>query len=189
MVGSHGDVQVLRRKTERLLLVAATVESVRAELQGLDRFSRLLNVTVPPGWPPGEYDRHAQEFFLEHLEKQGSSAVGWYGWYAILRTPAEDDAVLVGCGGFLGPPNNDGEVEIGYSIDPSWQGKGYAAELVKGLTEIAFADNRVQSIIAHTKRENVASCKVLDRCGFEWMGDGTEPGMVRYELLRAPRSA
>ncbi|HPX82616.1 MAG TPA: GNAT family N-acetyltransferase [Syntrophales bacterium] len=59
-------------------------------------------------------------------------------------------------------------VEIGFSIMPAWQNFGYATELAELLIKNAFTDGRVLKVIAHTTPMNLASCKVLEKCGFNY---------------------
>ena len=163
--------------TARMTLVAATLEHVEAELAG--RLGGLLGVEVPAGWPPGEYDRDAQDFFRERLREEGPAAVGWYGWYALL--PGSEGDALVGAGGYLGPPDAEGTVEIGYSILPEWEGRGLASELAAALADRALALPSVARVIAHTDAGNAGSRAVLERGGFRVAGDGPIPGSLRYE--------
>ncbi len=180
----------IRRATPRLDLVAATLEHVAAELESPARLAVLLDAEVEAGWPPGEYDREAQVFFRDRLAEGGDAAVGWFGWYAVRRADAGRRAVVVGAGGFLGPPDDDGEVEIGFSVVDSWRGHGYASEMAEALVGVALADRRVARIVAHTTEANVASCGVLRRVGLRRVGAGPEPGSVRFELGRpAPPAA
>lgn len=174
----------LQLATACLDLIAATLEHVCAELEAPERLAAMLSATVEPGWPPGEYDRGAQEFFRERLQAGGDDVVGWYGWYAVRRATSDLAPVLVGAGGFLGPPNERGEVEIGFSIVPNWYGQGLATELVCALVGRALADSGVQKIIAHTTEQNQASCKVLKKSGFRLIGNGMLPGSIRFELER-----
>lgn len=178
----------LERVTDRLLLVAATPDHLRAELESPSKLGFLLRADVPADWPPGEYDRKAQEFFRDRMEQAETSAAGWYVWYAVLRAAAGGDATLIGTGGFLGPPNGTGEVEIGYSLSASWRGKGFAGEMLSGLVSQALSDRRVNLVVAHTNEQNAASRSVLERTGFHAAGAGTEPGSLRYELHRASKN-
>jgi len=113
-------------RTARLELVAATLDLVLAELSGRPALSRLLRADVPDSWPPGEYDRDALEFFRARLAADPGAA-GWYGWYAIAVGGDGTERSLVAAAGFLGPPDTDGMVEIGYSALPEERGKGHAA--------------------------------------------------------------
>lgn len=169
-------------RTERLELIPATLAVISADMESPDALSRLLDADVPASWPPGEYDRTAMEFFRARLEDGGP--VGWYGWYAVQHPTETTRAVLVGTGGFLGPPGRDGVVEVGYSIAPEFRGRGYARELLQALVIRAFSAPGVVRIVAHTTPANRASIKVLERSGFTLLGAGHEPGTVRYQASR-----
>jgi ribosomal-protein-alanine N-acetyltransferase len=175
-------------RTERLDLLPATLAHLDAELESPEALGLLLGARVPSGWPPGEYDRGAIEFFRERLAADPSS-LGWYGWYA-LRREAGEPAAVVGAVGYLGPPGPEGTVEIGYSIAPEFEAQGYATEIVVALVERAWSIPAVERVIAHTQPGNLGSIKVLERAGFQRLGPGGEPGAVEpdeYETLRPRR--
>ena len=182
MMGTSGKLS-----TNRLDLVAATLDHIHAELEAPERLSSLLNALVEPGWLPGEYDRGAQEFFCDRMNEGGAAIIGWYVWYAILRKSPDVPAVLIGSGGYFGPPNDEGDVEIGFSVMPSRQGSGYATEIAEALIRNAFADLRVRKVIAHTTPSNLASCKVLEKCGFRRTREPEESGNILFEILRNTR--
>lgn len=174
-------------RTRRLDLVAATLAHIDAELQNHSALGQLLGASVPEDWPPGEYDRNAQEFFRTQLASDGPSQVGWLTWYAVTRNAAGVRGSLVAGAGFLGPPVN-GVVEIGYSVVPEARGLGYASEIVNALVAYAFEHPAVNEVIAHTSDENVASTRVLLGCGFSRVGPGPESGSVEYRARRTPRA-
>lgn len=120
--------------TERLEMVEAGPEHISAELESPLSLARMLNVEIENGWPPGEYDREAQKFFLNALNEGGTEVVGWYVWYATRKDNPEQLPILIGSAGYLGPPNEAGIVEIGFSVMPSWTGCGYASEIAGFLT-------------------------------------------------------
>jgi RimJ/RimL family protein N-acetyltransferase len=175
-------------QSPRLTLIAATLAHVRTELESPEQLAALLGAVVSTEWPTGEYDRDAMEFFGARLEEGGEEVVGWYGWYAVRLPDVEGPPTLVGAGGYFGPPDAEGTVEIGYSVLPEWQRRGYASEIVRVLVEHAFAFARVERVIAHTTEANPASIAVLLRCGFDAAGAGRESGTVRFERSR-PRRA
>ncbi len=168
----------------RLALVPATIALLDAELASPAQLASLLGAVVPEGWPPGEYDRPAIEFFRARLAAEPEAA-GWLSWYALLRVPS-GRPVLVGAGGFLGPPDRDGVVEVGYSILPAYAGRGLATELVRALVSHAGSAASVRKVIAHTTGDNAASLAVLRKAGFTFMGAGPEPGVVEYALACPP---
>jgi len=168
--------------TERLTLIPATVPLARAELADREQFARLLSATVPDNWPP-ESVVDALPLFLGWLEA-APDAIGWFGWYALLRSETEPP-VLVGGGGLLGPPQ-EGVVQTGYSVLPQFQKRGFATELVRGLIGWAFAHPEVTRIVAETEWANPASVRVLQKTGFVEVGPASEPGGTRFELRAKP---
>jgi RimJ/RimL family protein N-acetyltransferase len=150
-------------------------------LDDLAAFAAYLGVLLPQDWPPGEYDRDAIRFFLEKTIEGGPEAVGWYSWYAFLK--GSEPAALIGCGGYLGPPDEAGCVEIGYSICEQWRGQGLAKELVQALVDCAWAQGAMK-IVAHTGQENPASVAVLRGCGFQ-QTPGTEQGQLQFEIAHS----
>jgi len=174
----------MRLSTNRLELIAATFDHVCSELESTERLASLLKAHVEPGWPPGEYDRDAQVFFRDRLKEGGAAAIGWYCWYALRHGSPYEAPVLVGAGGYFGPPSEEGVVEIGFSIMPAWQNNGYATELAELLIKNAFTDGRVLKVIAHTTPMNLASCKVLEKCGFNYVRSDEESGYNLYAIMR-----
>jgi RimJ/RimL family protein N-acetyltransferase len=169
--------------TPRLRLVAGTPEIAVAELEDRERFAHLLQADVSPEWPP-ETLRDALPFFLE-LYQTHRDWTGWLGWYAISMTGSKP--VLCGSVGFKGPPGEEGMVEIGYSLLPRYQRAGLATEMVAGLVEWAFRHSTVASIEAETSPDNLPSIRVLERNGFEPVGEGIEAGFVRYRRANTAR--
>jgi RimJ/RimL family protein N-acetyltransferase len=157
-------------------------------LESPEQLATLLDACVSPEWPTGEYDRDAMEFFRARLEEGGEEVEGWYGWYAVREADLECPRTLVGAGGYMGPPDAEGTVEIGYSVLPAWQRRGYASEIVDVLVEHAFTFAFVERVIAHTTKANPASISVLLRCGFHAEGAEREVGTLRFERSRSPRA-
>ena len=184
---------VAQIKTERLVLIPATTDHLKAELELPPRIGQLLNAIVPASWPPGEYDRGAQEFFLGLMEEKGPAMVGWLGWYGIFRgesghpeghadtLPEAHADTLIGAAGYFGPPSPQGWVELGYSVCPEFQNRGFATEMTLALAKHAKSFPGVHQILAHTGPENLASIKVLQKAGFELVGPGANPGTLKFE--------
>jgi RimJ/RimL family protein N-acetyltransferase len=96
-----------------------------------------------------------------------------FGYYQIIRAA---DGLAVGGAGFKGPPD-DRSIEIGYGLAPSARGHGYASEAVTTLLILA-AENGVDTVLADTSDDNVASRQTLLSAGF--MLVATHVGLPRY---------
>jgi len=165
-------------QTPRLKLIPATLEHARAELHDRPAFAQLLQATIPNNWPP-ESAADALPLFLEWLEA-APDKVGWFGWYAI-DVANQNQPVLIGSGGFLGPPQN-GEIHLGYSVLSQFQKKGFATEMVRPLIHWAQHHPDLKRIAAETEWKNPASVRVLEKLGFVQNGPGAEPGGMRFVL-------
>lgn len=168
-------------RSARLDLFPARIEHLEAELRSPESLGKLLGVEVPEGWPPGEYDREAVAFFRDRLREAAPGEEDWFAWYAVLREVSGERGILVAGAGYLGPPSK-GAVELGYSVLPAYQGRGFATEIVQALALRAFSDPRVRALNAHTSASNLASRRVLERCGFYLVGPEVEGGSLRYRL-------
>lgn len=165
-------------ETTRLRLMPATIALARAEIGDRGELARLLGASVPDDWPP-ETLADALPLFLGRLEA-APDRIGWFAWYALAGDDGAAAQVLVASGGFKGPPL-DGTVEIGYSVLPRFQGRGYATEMVDGLVRWAMEQPGVNRVAAETEWANPASVRVLTKAGFVPCGRGTEPGGARFE--------
>ncbi len=104
----------------------------------------------------------------------------WLGFWAVI------DGAVVGSGMCKSAPK-DGQVEIGYGVAPSVEGKGIATELAKRLTAFAF-DLGAESVIAHTLPDGFASQRVLAKAGFFSVGEVVDPedGLVLRFVRKRP---
>ena len=102
-------------------------------------------------------------------------------WYAIWMIELKD-GTHIGELCFKGLDLN-GVVEIGYGITEQYQEHGYATEAVKAISAWAFQEPKVTAIEAEIDDKNIASKKVLEKCGFVFTGKNGKEG-PRYKLTR-----
>jgi ribosomal-protein-alanine N-acetyltransferase len=89
--------------------------------------------------------------------------------------------LVVGGIGFAGPPGAAGEVELGYGIVPSRQGRGYATEAVAAWGAGAGAAAGGAPAGPPTATGNAASRRVLEKAGFQLVAADEE---LRFRLPR-----
>jgi aminoglycoside 6'-N-acetyltransferase I len=168
--------------TERLELVPGTPETMRAALESNGALAAALGVVVPETWPPEFLDPPALRWTLARLE-EAPGADHWWLYFILLRDGPRGPT-LIGSAGYKGPPDAEGTVEVGYGIVRDQHRRGYASETTRGLLARAFARPEIRRVIAETLPELVGSIGVLRKCGFRHIGEGSEPGVIRYELTR-----
>ena len=150
-----------------------SLEQVEALIAGDDVFAARFGMPVAPGYLD----------FPEALPRTRDELANGMPseWYSHLIIDVDTDTV-VGFGGYKGPPT-DGEVEIGYSVAPSFQRRGHATAAARLLIEHARAEG-VTRVCAYTLPEPNASTRVLTRCGLtmtEVVEDAEEGTVWRWE--------
>jgi [ribosomal protein S5]-alanine N-acetyltransferase len=94
-----------------------------------------------------------------------------------------------------------GRAEIGYSMDPKFQGQGLASEALRLALAHAFDTLRYRRVEADVDPRNVPSCRLLERLGFRLEGllrarwrvageicDTALYGLLAPEFVRLPRT-
>lgn len=123
------------------------------------------------------------QYLVEKCRDPGTPTLGPYVLGVCIRGAR-------GLIGHVGLSPLRGEVEIGYAIEDRHQGKGYASEAVRAMSEWALERFALPRILGIVATDNVASCRVLERAGFLLVDESEStlhgrPGLVRrYEKVR-----
>ena len=125
--------------------------------------------------------RGAYEEMLDGCRRNPANSVWYAPWKMLLR----ENGVMIGDLCFKGPAR-DGAVEIGYGIQPAYEGRGYTTEAVQAMVQWAFCQSKVLYVEAETEPQNKASQRILEKCGFVPHGTGKEGPRFR---LKKPEQA
>ena len=160
---------MFRLETPRLLLIQTPLEVIQQRLETDEFKSEIAGQTIhfPPEWPGLALPHFADwaEYLLQHPQSED--------WGGILVEKASLTAVgQMGCKGM---PDEHGMVEIGYGINPSFWGRGYATEAAQALVEWLKNQPSVKYIKAETLLDNVASRRVLEKTGFSQISTRHDP--------------
>ncbi|WP_082941508.1 GNAT family N-acetyltransferase [Mycolicibacterium peregrinum] len=143
----------------------AMVEELRNALDDRQALEAVIG-PVPDGWPEtSDMFTYVIERLAEHPEE-----VDWRVYFFF-----DGDGVLVGSGGFQGPPDKDRAVEIGYEIAPSFQQRGLGTAAVSALVEQVRRSGAVGTVIARTATELNPSVRILKHLGFSNTGLAKAP--------------
>ncbi len=169
--GGESADEAPRLKTPRLDLQPLPAEAARALAGDRALAGRLVGAELAPDWPLPD--------LLDVLPLQTAGGERFGVWTIVERATR----TVVGDVGFVGPPDEGGTVEIGYSVVPSRRGRGYAAEAAQALVEWALGQAGVDAVVAGCAPDNAASVRTLERIGFE----RTERahGEIRWRFGRA----
>ena len=123
---------------------------------------RALGCVMAPTWP------HAA--LLGILPAQADMRDGeerHTAWAIIER----ETATVIGDIGFHGPPDADGLIEVGYSVEPAWRRRGLAGEALAALLTWVEREPGVTGVVARCAPDNVASIRLLEAHGFSRAGE------------------
>ena len=162
-------------ETKRLQLIPFSLDLKKAAMNDRTRLVEMLGVLVPEHWP-GPDLAEALPSFVENMEKAPSEPA--WDWIAIHRL---DNGVIGGIG-FMGGPDEDGVVEVGYDIVPEYRNQGYATEMARGLIAWAFQEKGIKLVTAACLDNNIGSIKVLEKVGMHRLEpDGN---MLKWEMRK-----
>ena len=108
---------------------------------------------------------------LALYQRTGVTTQPWSGFLAVDRS----SNTVVGTCSFVAPPDADGVVEIAYFTFPGFEGRGVASAMAAGLVERATRALGVRRVRAYTLPEKSASTRVLEKLGFDCLGDVIHP--------------
>lgn len=77
--------------------------------------------------------------------------------------------------------NRKMECEIGYSIGRQYWGQGYGRAIVKKVVDIMKMQQDFHKLIAWTRKENIASIKILEKNGFQRVEEDKYPESYLYK--------
>jgi len=83
----------------------------------------------------------------------------------------KEENKMVGDLCFVGEPNANGEVEIGYGTYEEYRKRGFMTEAVSGMIKWAEKQPDIKSIIASTGKTNFDSFSILERNNFIKSGE------------------
>jgi RimJ/RimL family protein N-acetyltransferase len=166
-------------ETQRLTLIPCSLEHIEAFLRHPDTLAAQLKVTIPADFPvfPGGF-----AYWAERL-RANPTPPGWNEWLYVDRA----SRIVIGDGGFKGPPNDEGAVEIGYALLAAYRGQGLATEAAAGLIAWAFGHPEVSAVLAETLAEGHGSIRVLTKLGMQAVGASEDPEegpLIQWRLSR-----
>lgn len=125
-------------------------------------------------------DENLQAAYTEMLNGSLAHPEQW-NWYAIWMIERQD-GTHIGELCFKGFDEN-GVAEIGYGISERYQNQGFASEAVQAVVSWALKESDVTAIEAEADANNIASQRVLKKCGFAPNGKMGAEG-PRYVLRK-----
>lgn len=165
--------------TQRLQLLPLSIHQLELLLQNMETFETSLQISMMREQITERVCR-AIRMKIDKMQKAEASRHAWLTYWLIVIKEGNVGAGLVGFKGF---PDENGSTEIGYGLDPAYQGKGYMSEAIQGLADWAFAHPFCRVITA-SEVENPASRRLLERLGAQLVSASDHS--TSWEIRKTP---
>jgi RimJ/RimL family protein N-acetyltransferase len=177
--GGPGTADLRRFRTERLICEALRREHA-GELAPLLNDPRVAATLSVDGRPPAVGGTPEQ---LASCEEHWRT-YGFGLW--LLRDRSTQ--MMVGRGGLQHThATGTDEVEIAWAIVPERWRQGLATELAVACVEVAVERLHLDSVIAYTRPDNIASRRVMEKAGMRFEREFTDPSAHPAVLYRRGR--
>jgi len=158
----------MKLETNRLVIETIDLPLLEAASKQDVKAIEALGFKSNGEWPAPDF-LDAIPYFRQILIKNNGTR-GFDSWIII----AKDTQDIVGGIGFLGEPDSDGAIEIGFATNDSQRRKGYCFEAATALLEWASEQEEVKQILARCEPDNRGSASILTKLGFLMNGKDSQ---------------
>jgi RimJ/RimL family protein N-acetyltransferase len=154
-------------ETERLILKPLTYEQLKKYIRLDNSLETELNLNETSKTISPEFKEALEQTILPNVADTSKNYLFSTLWTVI----SKEENKMVGDLCFVGEPNTDGEVEIGYGTYKEFRKRGFMTEAVAGIIKWAEKQPNIRSIIASTEKSNIDSYSILERNNFIKSGE------------------
>ncbi len=162
-------------ETERLILRASTMNEQK-------RLWEILMIPNVNKWYLAGAKKHAnnpehwewetqEKYYQFKVDKANNKDV--FGWSVFLKPEYTNSGLEEVIGQVTAQESGEDITirDVGWYIDPVYQGNGYATEAAKAMIDYMFREVKISKIISCAVKDNVASCGVFEKLGFNKIGE------------------
>lgn len=141
-------------KTERLLIRILDMR----DKESFYKYRSLPEIYQFQSWKPKNI-KEIEDFIIKNIAIAPNEVDCWLQLAVCL-----DNGQMIGDIGvhFL----DDYQVEIGYTLSPEYQGRGYVLEAIKGIVNYIFSTLKKHRVTASVDPNNGSSIRLLEKLGF-----------------------
>lgn len=149
-------------ETPRLVLFPYTREGLALFNADLPGFEEKYGVKYR-----GEELDYLLTGFLRGLEKEIAQDPERYLFFTEFLIVCKENDTVIGSIDYKYAPR-DGVTEVGYGLNPRFEGRGYMTEALSAFLALGKRLG-IRSVRADTKKDNLKSQRVLEKCGFRFL--------------------
>ena len=156
-------------ETDRLILRGMRV----SDTEDMFEYARRPSVTQYLTWNPHTDPAETREY-LTYVGQRYRTG-DFYDWAVVDR----ESGHMIGTCGFTSFNCPHDTAEIGYVLNPAYQGKGLATEAVRRVLDFGFDELGLHRIEAHFMEGNDASRRLMERVGMTFEGYARESMRIK----------
>ena len=122
-------------------------------------------------------DKETTNSYLEYLEELYDKAK-FYDFGIYLK----DSDKMIGTVGFTTINLHKNTASVGYVLNSKYWGHGIAVEALEKIIQFGFETLGFNTLFAKFAEENVASRKVLEKCGFKYHANEKKPMLIKNKM-------
>ena len=130
---------------------------------------------------PSHWTWENQEtFYKSKVEKADNNDV--FIWSVFLKPEYTNSGYEEVIGQVSAQENGDDTTirDVGWYMDPTYQGKGYATEAAKAMIDYMFKEVEINAISSGAVKDNIGSCRIFKKLGFEKIGEVEEESTYTF---------
>ena len=154
-------------KTERLIIKPLSYEQLKKYIRLDNSLETELNLNETSRTISPELKEALEQTIIPNVADTSKNYLFSTLWTII----STEENKMVGDLCFVGEPNIEGEVEIGYGTYEEFRKRGFMTEAVAGILKWAEKQPNIRSIIASTDKSNIDSYSILERNNFIKSGE------------------
>ncbi len=148
-----------------------------ADLAEFVAYRSFAEVARFQGWDAPYPRADGERFIREMMDRHPDTTGEWFQFAVVLRPAGR----LIGDCAAVPHADEPRQCEIGFTIAPGYQGRGYATEAAILLVDYLFAGRGKHRITASCDARNTASAAVLERLGMRQEGHLRESTWAKGE--------
>jgi len=154
-------------ETARLIIKPLTYEQLIKYIRLDNSLEKELNLNATSRTISPDLKEALEQTILPNVADSNKN----YLFSTIWTIISKKENKMVGDLCFVGEPNENGEIEIGYGIYEDFRKKGFMTEAVGAMIKWSKKQLKIKTIIASTDKTNVDSSSVLEKNNFIKYGE------------------
>ena len=154
-------------ETVRLIIKPLTYEQLIKYVRLDNSLETELNLNVSSRTISTELKGALEQTIMPNVKDKNNN----YLFSTIWTLISKEENKMVGDLCFMGEPNADGEIEIGYGTYAEFRKRGFMTEAVSGMIKWAGIQPNIRTITASTEKTNIDSYSILERNDFIKFGE------------------